>query len=78
MGVAVQHFAVLPDPRAANVRYDLIEILFIAVAATLCGVRSCTDGPNARPSHAGLVENAAAAAFLETVRSHWEIGNGLH
>jgi hypothetical protein len=35
---------VLPDPRAANVPHDLIEILFIAVAATLCGARSCTDG----------------------------------
>lgn len=36
-------FAVLPDPRAANARHDLIEILFIAVAATLCGAKSCTD-----------------------------------
>lgn len=36
-------FAVLPDPRAANARHDLIEILFIALAATLCGAKSCTD-----------------------------------
>ena len=36
-------FAVLPDPRASNARHDLIELLFIAVAATLCGAKSCTD-----------------------------------
>lgn len=36
-------FAVLPDPRAANVSHDLTEILFIAIAATLCGAKTCTD-----------------------------------
>jgi predicted transposase YbfD/YdcC len=36
-------FACLPDPRASNARHDLIELLFIAVAATLCGAKSCTD-----------------------------------
>lgn len=36
-------FAVLPDPRASNARHDLIDILFIAIAATLCGAKSCTD-----------------------------------
>lgn len=36
-------FAVLPDPRASNSRHDLTEILFIAIAATLCGARTCTD-----------------------------------
>lgn len=36
-------FAVLPDPRASNTRHDLTEILFIAIAATLCGAKTCTD-----------------------------------
>jgi predicted transposase YbfD/YdcC len=33
----------LPDPRAANVRHDLCEVLFIALAATLCGAQSCAE-----------------------------------
>jgi predicted transposase YbfD/YdcC len=33
----------LPDPRADNARYDLLEVLFIALAATLCGAESCSD-----------------------------------
>ena len=33
----------LKDPRASNARHDLVEILFIALAATLSGARACTD-----------------------------------
>lgn len=33
----------LEDPRASNVRHDLWEILVIALAATLCGAKSCTE-----------------------------------
>jgi hypothetical protein len=33
----------LQDPRAANVRHDLWEILVIALAATLCGAKTCTE-----------------------------------
>jgi len=33
----------LKDPRASNVRHDLTEVLFIALAATLAGARTCTD-----------------------------------
>jgi predicted transposase YbfD/YdcC len=36
-------FSDLPDPRAANVRHDLIEVVFIALAAVLCGAEDCTD-----------------------------------
>jgi predicted transposase YbfD/YdcC len=36
-------FRRLPDPRADNARYDLLEVLFIALAATLCGAESCSD-----------------------------------
>src|SRR5215216_6587836 len=36
-------FRRLPDPRAANARHDLLEVLIIALAATLCGAESCSD-----------------------------------
>lgn len=36
-------FGRLPDPRAANARHDLLEVLVIALAATLCGAASCSD-----------------------------------
>jgi predicted transposase YbfD/YdcC len=36
-------FGRLPDPRAANARHDLLEVLVIALAATLCGAESCSD-----------------------------------
>lgn len=33
----------LPDPRAANAQHELWEVLFIALAAVLCGAKSCCD-----------------------------------
>ena len=36
-------FSVVPDPRAANVRHDLVELMFIALAAVLCGAKSCAE-----------------------------------
>lgn len=36
-------FGSLPDPRAANARHDLPEILVVALAAILCGAESCAD-----------------------------------
>jgi predicted transposase YbfD/YdcC len=36
-------FRRLVDPRAANARHDLLEVLVIALAATLCGAESCSD-----------------------------------
>ncbi len=39
----VSVFADVPDPRAENVRYDLTAVLFIALAALLCGAESCAD-----------------------------------
>ena len=36
-------FRRLKDPRASNTRHDLVEILFIALAATLAGAQACTD-----------------------------------
>jgi len=36
-------FADIPDPRGINIRHDLSAILFIALAATLCGAKTCVD-----------------------------------
>lgn len=33
----------LPDTRAANAQHELWEVLFIALAAVLCGAKSCCD-----------------------------------
>ena len=39
----VSIFEDLEDPRAENARHDLLELLFIALAAVLCGAESCAD-----------------------------------
>ena len=39
----VECFGEVEDPRAGNVRHDLVEILFIALLASLCGARTCED-----------------------------------
>lgn len=36
-------FGEIADPRAANARHDLVELMFVAVAAVLCGAEDCTD-----------------------------------
>lgn len=36
-------FGDLVDPRADNARHGLVEIVFIALLATLCGATSCSD-----------------------------------
>jgi predicted transposase YbfD/YdcC len=43
MGKFRKAFRRLADPRAANARHDLLEILVIALAAVLCGAESCAD-----------------------------------
>lgn len=39
----VAHFAEVPDPRAGNARHNLLEVIFVALAAVLCGAEDCTD-----------------------------------
>jgi hypothetical protein len=36
-------FEMVPDPRAANARHNLSEVLVIAFAAILCGAETCSD-----------------------------------
>ena len=39
----VDCFGQVADPRAGNARHDLLEVMFVALAATLCGAEDCTD-----------------------------------
>ena len=48
-------FGRLPDPRADNAMHDLLEVLFIALAATLCGAESCSDMADFGHSKEGLL-----------------------
>jgi len=43
MEVFASLFGSVPDPRAANVRHPLTTVLFIGLAAVLCGAESCQD-----------------------------------
>ena len=43
MESAISIFYEVRDPRDFNARHDLAAILFIALAATLCGAKSCVD-----------------------------------
>src|SRR5258706_790763 len=38
-----EHFGLVPDPRAENAKHDLVEILFIAFLAVLCGATNCSE-----------------------------------
>lgn len=37
------YFGEVEDPRAGNARHDLLELIFVALAAVLCGAEDCTD-----------------------------------
>ncbi len=37
------YFGAVDDPRAGNARHDLLELMFVALAALLCGAEDCTD-----------------------------------
>jgi predicted transposase YbfD/YdcC len=55
MGKFKKIFRRLPDPRADNARHDLLEVLFIALAAVLCGAESCSDMAEFGRSKEGLL-----------------------
>jgi predicted transposase YbfD/YdcC len=37
------YFSAVGDPRAGNARHDLLELMFVALMAVLCGAEDCTD-----------------------------------
>lgn len=43
MGRFAKIFRHLPDPRADNARHELLDVLFIALVAVLCGAQTCSD-----------------------------------
>src|SRR3954447_2190342 len=43
METIISIFREVRDPRDSNSRHDLSAMLFIALAATLCGAKSCVD-----------------------------------
>jgi len=43
METLISIFREVRDPRDFNARHDLAEMLFIALAATLCGAKTCVD-----------------------------------
>jgi predicted transposase YbfD/YdcC len=55
MGRFRKAFRSMPDPRAANARHDLLEIVFVALAAVLCGAESCSEMEEFGHSKEGLL-----------------------
>jgi predicted transposase YbfD/YdcC len=55
MGKFRKAFRGLPDPRAANARHDLMEVLVVALAAVLCGAESCADMEDFGQAKEGLL-----------------------
>src|ERR1700687_6328622 len=55
MGKFKKIFRRLADPRADNARQELLEVLFIALAAVLCGAESCSDMAEFGRSKEGLL-----------------------
>lgn len=51
-------FSEVDDPRAENARHDLSEILFIALAAVICGAQGCADMALFGRSKESIVKNA--------------------
>lgn len=39
----VDHFSAVADPRAGNARHNFLEVIFVALAAALCGAEDCTE-----------------------------------
>ena len=48
-------FGRLPDPRAGNASHELLEVVFIALAAVLCGAGSCAEMEEFGQSKEGLL-----------------------
>src|SRR5436853_6314600 len=53
MDSVISIFYEVRDPRDFNARHDLAAMLFIALAATLCGAKSCVDIADFAAANAG-------------------------
>lgn len=53
METFISIFREVRDPRDFNARHDLAAMLFIALAATLCGAKSCVDIADFAAAHEG-------------------------
>jgi predicted transposase YbfD/YdcC len=56
------YFGEVPDPRAGNARHDLLELIFVALAATLCGAEDCTDMSAFARAKLGLLRQVVGLA----------------
>lgn len=43
MDRVMEYFGAVADPRAGNARHDFLEVIFVALAASLCGAEDCTE-----------------------------------
>lgn len=55
-------FGEVPDPRADNAQHDLLEMLFIALLASLCGARGCSDIAEFGRAKEGLLRSVLTLA----------------
>jgi predicted transposase YbfD/YdcC len=62
MEVFSAYFGEVPDPRADNARHDLLEVMFIALAAVLCGAEDCTDMAEFAAAKLGLLRQVVKLA----------------
>jgi predicted transposase YbfD/YdcC len=62
MDVFKSYFGEVPDPRAENARHDLLEVMFVALAAVLCGAEDCTDMAEFAAAKLGLLRQIVKLA----------------
>jgi predicted transposase YbfD/YdcC len=55
-------FGEVPDPRAPNARHDLLELMFVALAAVLCGAEDCTDMAEFAQAKLGVLRQVVGLA----------------
>ena len=56
------YFGAIDDPRAGNARHDLLELMFVALAAVLCRAEDCTDMALFAQSKLGFLRQAVKLA----------------
>ena len=69
MSGLISIFREVHDPRDLNARHDLSAILFLALAATLCGAKSCVE--MAEFADGNLEELSAMVALPHGAPSHY-------